>query len=70
MEIKLSEFARLFRVTNLPGLLEGKVMHGTQFPDGRCVVALPFGGFDVSISFEHLELPPDAVVEWADGGQP
>lgn len=62
----MSDFARPFKVSNLPGFLEGHVMHGVQFPDGRCVLALTFGGFDGATAFEHLPLPPEAVVEWAD----
>ena len=66
----MTVFARPFRVSNLTGFLADTVVHGVQFPDGRCVIAQPWGGLLAATGFEHLDLPPDAVVEWADGGQP
>lgn len=66
----MTGFARPFKVAQVEGIPPGEVLHGVQFPDGRCVVALWWGGFNVSDSFEHLPLPEGAVVEWQDGGQP
>lgn len=66
----MTVFSRPFRVSNLTGFLADAVVHGVQFPDGRCVLALPYGGFDGATAFEHLPLPEGAVVEWADGGEP
>ncbi len=67
----MSEFARPFRVTYPQAEPYcGLVYHGAQFPDGRCVVALRVGGFQVAVAFEHLPIPDGSTVEWQDGGQP
>lgn len=68
----MSVFARPFRITFPDGVPEDEVWHGVQFPDGRCVLAVPFAGFDIVTGFEHLDQAKSdgAVVEWADGGKP
>lgn len=64
----MSEFARPFRIT----YPNGEVRHGVQFPDGICVTngsSGLHGAVDLAELREHLCLPADAVVEWADGGE-
>jgi hypothetical protein len=47
------------------------VLHGVQFPSGRCVLDdEQHGLFGAATTFDGLDLPPGAVVEWQDGGQP
>lgn len=61
----LGGFARAFKVT----YPDGTVHSGAQFPSGRCVLdAAPNGLIHAAAVFAHLRLPPDAEVEWADGG--
>jgi hypothetical protein len=59
------KFAHPFRITYPDGIPEDEVTHGVQFPDGRCLLALPYGGFHAAIDFDHLDLPDSAVVEWS-----
>lgn len=63
------QWARPFRVT----YPDGEILHGVQFPDGIVVTCGSFG-LNGAVSFtdlrEHLRMPTEAVVEWADGGQP
>jgi hypothetical protein len=67
----VSEFARAFNVTFPDGIPEDQVLHGVQFPDGRCVLDDKLSvGFFVTVSFQDLELRDGAKVEWQDGGQP
>jgi hypothetical protein len=70
----MTDFARAFRITHPPDSnLQDPVWHGVQFPDGVCIVRMPFGGFHAATSFERLGEfigLAGTVVEWADGGQP
>lgn len=66
----MTTFARPFRVTYLDGGHEEDVHHGVQFPSGRCVIDSPLRGmYLAAVDFDYLNLPPDAEVEWADGGE-
>lgn len=58
-------FARPFRVTTADW---PQTRDGVQFPSGMCILdATPHGlSLFAAISFEALELPADAIVEWAD----
>jgi hypothetical protein len=47
---------------------DGFVVHGVQFPSGRCVVDSPAGGlWKAAVSFEALELHESAVIDWDPG---
>lgn len=49
---------------------DGYVLHGVQFPSGRCVLDDSFNGLvEAATAFENLQLPSaHSVVEWADAG--
>lgn len=64
----MTGFARPFKLSHPDDEPGDEPIHGVQFPDGRCVLALPHGGGTWVEEFEDLALPPEAVVEWADGG--
>lgn len=66
----MSEFARAFKVTFPDGIPGDLVIHGVQFPSGRCVLDGDRFGLTAATSFENLEIPAGAKVEWQDGGQP
>lgn len=45
---------------------DGFVVHGVEFPSGRCVIDSPADNrlLTVAVSFEALQLHPSAKIEW------
>lgn len=61
------QWARPFRVFYPTGGTETDVVHGVQFPSGRCVLDHESRGlYYAAVSFDALDLGDDAEVEWAD----
>lgn len=60
-----TQWARPFRII----YPRRQTVHGVQMPNGVCVTA---SGYitKTAIRFEDMVIDLDAVVEWADGGQP
>lgn len=61
-------YARPFRI---PDEVSGTVLHGAEFPSGRCVVDADdtLGtSIHAALAIEHLPMAAGATIEWADGG--